>query len=47
MLALEPEKRPSIEQIMSHPWMKGPLPTHEEVFFEFSKRSEYIKLQKE
>lgn len=43
MLALDYEKRPTVSQVMSHPWMKGNVPTSLEVFSEFQRRQEQIK----
>jgi len=31
MLALESEKRPTVQQVLDHPWTKGLVPTQEEV----------------
>lgn len=38
MLQLDPAQRPTILEIMNHPWMKGPTPTEEQVYQEFEKR---------
>ena len=38
MMQLDPAHRPSISEIKSHPWMKGPMPTTEEVRAEFISR---------
>ena len=38
MLQLDPNHRPSMSEILSHPWMLGPVPTKEEVQLEFAKR---------
>lgn len=35
MMSLDPNHRPTIEQIMQHPWMQGPTPSSEEVLEEF------------
>jgi serine/threonine protein kinase len=35
MLALEADKRPTVEQIMNHQWMKGFIPSQEDVRKEF------------
>jgi hypothetical protein len=35
MLQLDSAHRPSISEVMNHPWMLGPTPTGEEVFEEF------------
>lgn len=31
MLQLDPSHRPSISEILAHPWMKGEIPTNEEI----------------
>jgi hypothetical protein len=38
MLQLEPNHRPSMSEVQSHPWMQGPVPTSEEVVEEFQNR---------
>lgn len=38
MLQLDAAHRPSMSEVMNHPWMMGPVPTSEEVFAEFEKR---------
>lgn len=38
MLQLDGPERPSLEQIMAHPWMQAPTPSKEEVYAEFKKR---------
>ena len=43
MLQLDPSHRPSIPDIREHPWMKGPMPTKEQILQEFSKRDLIVK----
>ena len=38
MIALESEKRPTVEEIMNHPWTKGFVPSPEAVQSEFLRR---------
>lgn len=38
MLQLDVAHRPSMSEVMNHPWMQGPTPSEEEVFAEFEKR---------
>ena len=38
LLQLYPERRPTMAQVLAHPWMKGPQPTYEEMCNEFTKR---------
>jgi len=42
MLQLEPSQRPSMEDIINHPWIQGPTPTKQEVVKEFKKRQQLI-----
>ena len=43
MLQLESSHRPSIAEILAHPWMQGAVPTAQEVNAEFSKRYQAVK----
>jgi serine/threonine protein kinase len=43
MLQLESSHRPSMSEILAHPWMQGPVPTTEEVIAEFEKRDMAVK----
>jgi len=36
MLALDAAERPSIEEIMGHPWMQGPMPSKDDIKAEFA-----------
>lgn len=38
MLQLDAAHRPSMSEVMNHPWMQGSIPTEEEVFAEFEQR---------
>jgi serine/threonine protein kinase len=35
-LSLEADKRPTVQQIMDHPWIKGPVPSQKQVHDEFT-----------
>lgn len=39
MLQTERTHRPSVSEIMSHPWMNGAMPSSDEVFEEMTSRS--------
>lgn len=43
MLVLDTSKRLTIDQVLEHPWMQGPVPSHEEITAEFAKRSKAVK----
>merc|ERR1711935_829060 len=43
MLQLDPAHRPSIPEVLAHPWMKGPIPTYEEVHAEFTERESKVR----
>jgi len=45
MLKLEPCQRPTISQIMQHPWMQGETPSKEEVLASFVDRDQIVKQQ--
>jgi len=47
MLKLEPVQRPSITDVIQHPWMQGPTPSREEVVSEFQRRNVEVKAQME
>ena len=38
MFALDPAARPTIEEILGHPWMLGDVPTYDEIVSEFTNR---------
>ena len=38
MLHLDPNQRPTMEQILAHPWMQGGEPSESEVVAEFRSR---------
>jgi len=42
-MQLDPAHRPSITEVMAHPWMLGPTPSQEEVHTEFLKRDLAVK----
>jgi len=37
-MTLNPNKRPSIEDIMKHKWMQGTVPSSQEIISEFKAR---------
>jgi serine/threonine protein kinase len=43
MLQLDPAHRPSIPEVLAHPWMQGPVPSYEEVLAEFTERESRVK----
>ena len=45
MLFLEPSQRATVADVMSHPWMQGPMPTKEQVVEEFERRDQLVKQQ--
>lgn len=42
MLALEPKKRPTIEEVLAHPWMQGPIVDQESWKADFIRRKEVV-----
>ena len=38
MLALNPGQRPTIDEVLAHPWMQGPTPSAEEIRADFTER---------
>lgn len=42
MMTLNPGQRPTMEQVMAHPWMQGAVPTKEEITSEFRGRKERV-----
>ena len=42
MMTLNPAQRPTIEEIMAHPWMQGSVPSEEEVRVDFTARKERV-----
>lgn len=47
MLQLDPLLRPSINEVLQHPWMKGDMPEPHQVNLEFTKRNNTVKAQLE
>mmetsp|Transcript_123 Transcript_123/g.237 ORF Transcript_123/g.237 Transcript_123/m.237 type:complete len:225 (-) Transcript_123:62-736(-) len=43
MLQLDPTHRPSIPDILAHPWMQGEVPTKEQILKEFRVRDSKVK----
>jgi len=42
MVHLDPAQRPTMEQVMQHPWMQGEVPSKDEVLAEFKLREEKV-----
>lgn len=42
MMALDPKKRPTIDQILSHPWMQGPIVDKQSWKADFIHRKEVV-----
>jgi len=38
MMTLNPAQRPTIQEIMQHPWMQGPVPSADDVKQDFTQR---------
>jgi len=47
MIAYDPSDRPSISEIINHPWMKGTIPSDKEIRDEFTNRISLIHMRKE
>ena len=47
MLQPEPEMRPTIADILSHPWMQKSVPTKKEVYEEFKERMAVVYASKQ
>lgn len=47
MVQLDAAQRPTISEIINHPWMKGELPDHQEVIVEFKKRMKTVRQKNE
>ena len=45
MVALDPKKRPTIEQIMDHPWMQGSIVDTESWQVDFNRRKEVVDIE--
>lgn len=43
MLQLDPAHRPSIPEVLAHPWMKGTMPSYDEILKEFTERDLKVK----
>jgi serine/threonine protein kinase len=47
MISFKPEERPTIDEILNHPWMKGNFPSDKEILEEFEKRDKIVKKELE
>ena len=47
MLASDPNQRPSLEEISSHPWMLGDIPSSQEIQQEFNTRAAILSAKQE
>lgn len=47
MLTLDPQGRPSIDEIIAHPWMQGELPNQLEIFADFHIRNKKLDHDKQ
>ena len=45
LLALDPLTRPTIEQILEHPWMQGDTPSKDDIVAEFAERKKKVDAQ--
>jgi len=46
MIQLDPSARYTMDEILTHPWMQGPVPTHEQIVKEFGLRKKNNDLAK-
>jgi serine/threonine protein kinase len=42
MMALDPSNRPTLEEVLAHPWMAGDCPSVEEVRADFTNRKSLV-----
>jgi len=42
MMSLSPSQRPTIEQVLAHPWMNGPVPSDAEIRADFRIRKSRV-----
>jgi len=47
MMQLDAGHRPTIQEILAHPWMQGPMPSQADVYHEFAQRDKQVKAQME
>lgn len=49
MLQSDPQHRPSLSEVLGHPWMQGEVPSYDEVKDEFKHRYKIVvdKIEKE
>lgn len=45
MMSLNPSNRPTVAQILEHPWLAGPVPTTAEIVADFTRRKEAVDVE--
>ena len=42
MMTLNPAQRPTIQEVLAHDWMQGPMPTEAEIRADFTNRKQIV-----
>ena len=42
MMALDPSNRPSLQEVLAHPWMAGACPSSDEIHADFTNRKNLV-----
>ena len=42
MMALDPSNRPTLQEVLAHPWMAGPCPSSAEIHADFTNRKNLV-----